>query len=31
MGYAVGFQGLVEFINGLVPSNEIIENALAER
>jgi ATP-dependent DNA helicase RecG len=27
-GYAVGFQGLVEFINGLVPSNEIIEQAL---
>jgi ATP-dependent DNA helicase RecG len=27
-GYAVGFQGLVEFINGLVPSNELIEQAL---
>lgn len=27
-GYAVGFQGLVEFINGLVPSNEIIEQAI---
>ena len=27
-GYAVGFQGLVEFINGLVPSNEGIEQAL---
>lgn len=27
-GYAVGFQGLVEFINGLVPSNEFIEEAL---
>lgn len=27
-GYAVGFQGLVEFINGLVASNEIIEQAL---
>jgi ATP-dependent DNA helicase RecG len=27
-GYAVGFQGLVEFINGLVPSNEIIERAI---
>jgi ATP-dependent DNA helicase RecG len=27
-GYAVGFQGLVEFINRLVPSNEIIEHAL---
>jgi ATP-dependent DNA helicase RecG len=27
-GYAVGFQGLVEFINGLVPSNEVIEQAI---
>ncbi len=27
-GYAVGFQDLVEFINGLVPSNEVIEQAL---
>ena len=27
-GYAVGFQGLVEYINGLIPSNEIIEQAL---
>jgi len=27
-GYAVGFQGLVTFINGLVPSNEVIEKAL---
>jgi len=27
-GYAVGFQGLVEFINGLVPSNEVIGQAL---
>jgi ATP-dependent DNA helicase RecG len=27
-GYAVGFQGLVELINGLVPSNEVIEQAL---
>jgi ATP-dependent DNA helicase RecG len=27
-GYAVGFQSLVEFINGLVPSNEVIEQAL---
>jgi ATP-dependent DNA helicase RecG len=27
-GYAVGFQGLVEFIFSLVPSNEIIEQAL---
>lgn len=27
-GYAVGFQGLVEYVNGLVPSNEVIEQAL---
>jgi ATP-dependent DNA helicase RecG len=27
-GYAVGFQGLVELINGLIPSNEVIEEAL---
>lgn len=27
-GYTVGFQGLVEFINSLVPSNEVIERAL---
>lgn len=27
-GYAVGFQALVEFVNGLVPSNEVIEQAL---
>lgn len=27
-GYAVGYQGLVEFIFGLVPSNEVIEQAL---
>jgi len=27
-GYAVGFQGLVEYINDLVPSNEVIEQAL---
>lgn len=27
-GYAVGFQGLLEFINGLVPSNEVIGQAL---
>ena len=27
-GYAVGFQALVQFINGLVPSNEVIEQAL---
>lgn len=29
-GYAVGFQGLVEFINGLAPANEIIEQALRQ-
>lgn len=27
-GYAVGFQGLVSFIIGLVPSNEVIEKAI---
>jgi len=27
-GYAVGFEGLIEYVNGLVPSNEIIEQAL---
>ena len=27
-GYAVGFQGLMEFICGLAPSNEVIEHAL---
>lgn len=27
-GYAVGFQGLVKFINTLVPTNEVIEQAL---
>lgn len=27
-GYAVGYQGLVEFINSLIPSNEVIEQAL---
>lgn len=27
-GYAVGFQALVESVNGLVPSNEVIEQAL---
>ena len=26
-GYAVGFQGLIEFINGLVPSDEIVVQA----
>src|SRR5207249_2679363 len=27
-GYAVGFQGLVEFVHGLLPSNEVIEQSL---
>lgn len=27
-GYASGFEGLIDFINGLLPSNEIIEQAL---
>lgn len=27
-GYAVGFEGLLEFIDGLIPSNEVIERAL---
>jgi len=27
-GYAVGFQALVDFINGLVPTNEVIEQAI---
>lgn len=27
-GYAVGFQGLVSFISNLVPSNEVIEQAI---
>ena len=27
-GYASGFEGLIRFINGLLPSNEIIEDAL---
>lgn len=27
-GYAVGFQGLVEFVMGQLPQNEVIENAL---
>lgn len=27
-GYAVGFQGLVDFIIGLVPTNEVIEQAI---
>lgn len=27
-GYAVGFEGLIDFIDGKLPSNEIIDNAL---
>ena len=27
-GYATGFEGLIDFINGLVPSNEVIGTAL---
>jgi ATP-dependent DNA helicase RecG len=27
-GYACGFEGLISFINGLLPSNEVIEQAL---
>lgn len=27
-GYAAGFEGLIGFINGLVPSNEVIQQAL---
>ena len=27
-GYAAGFEGLISFINGLLPSNEVIEKAL---
>lgn len=27
-GYACGFEGLIDFINGLLPSNEVIEQAL---
>ncbi len=27
-GYASGFEGLIDYINGLLPSNEIIEQAL---
>ncbi len=29
-GYAVGFESLIEYIMGQIPSNEIIENALRE-
>ena len=28
MGYAAGFKGLIGFINGLLPSNEVIKEAL---
>lgn len=28
MGYAVGFEGLLEFINGQIPSNEIVTQAI---
>ena len=27
-GYAVGFEGLLEFVNGQIPTNEIIQHAL---
>jgi ATP-dependent DNA helicase RecG len=27
-GYAVGFEGLIEFVNGQIPANEVIETAL---
>lgn len=27
-GYACGFEGLIEYINGLLPANEVIEKAL---
>ena len=27
-GYAVGFEGLIEFVNALLPSNEVIEAAI---
>lgn len=30
-GYASGFEGLIGYINGLLPSNEIIEQALRRR
>lgn len=29
-GYAVGFEGLIEFINGLIPTNEVIGKALRQ-
>ena len=30
-GYASGFEGLIDFINGLLPSNEVIEKALRKK
>ncbi len=27
-GYAVGFEGLIDFVNGQIPTNEVIETAL---
>lgn len=30
-GYASGFEGLIQFINGLLPSNEVIEEAFRKR
>lgn len=27
-GYAVGFEGLIDFVNGQIPANEVIETAL---
>jgi len=30
-GYACGFEGLIEYINGLLPSNELIGKALRKR
>lgn len=29
-GYAVGFEGLIEFLNGIIPRNELIGHALRE-
>jgi ATP-dependent DNA helicase RecG len=29
-GYAVGFESLIEYINGLIPANEVIRKALRE-
>lgn len=30
-GYAVGFEGLVDFVNGQIPANEVIEKALRQQ